>query len=227
MQKSKSTLLLAFLLASANASAQTPAALTVKVSGFENGTKIPEKYAFCAPDGKGKTKDGGNVNPAISWEGAPSGTKSFALIVVDRDVPQSFDSANKEGQTIPYDMPRQDFYHWVLVDIPVNMVSIAEGADSKQVLPTGKQIGKTAYGFNGQNDFASFMSGTFGGYDGPCPPWNDERLHHYHFIVYALDTDSLGVSGTFGGKYAEDLMKGHILAKGEVMGTYSNNGATR
>jgi phosphatidylethanolamine-binding protein (PEBP) family uncharacterized protein len=31
----------------------------------------------------------------------------------------------------------------------------------------------------------------YGGYDAPCPPWNDARLHHYHFIVYAIDAPTL------------------------------------
>jgi len=219
--------MLTFLLSSTSALAAAPASLTVKVGGIANGDTIPTQYAYCIPDGKGRTKDGGNINPAISWSDAPGDTKSFAVIVVDRDVPQTFDTANQEGKTIPYNLERQDFYHWVLVDIPGSMVGIAEGADSKQVLPNGKPVGKVSYGVNGQNDYVRVFDGVFGGYDGPCPPWNDERIHHYHFIVYALDIESLGLSGAFGGKYAEDLMKNHILAKGEVVGTFANYRAAR
>ena len=43
------------------------------------------------------------------------------------------------------------------------------------------------------------MAGDYGGYDGPCPPWNDELLHHYRFTLYALDVPSLGLPGAFGG----------------------------
>ena len=67
------------------------------------------------------------------------------------------------------------------------------------------------------------MKGIHGGYDGPCPPWNDERMHHYHFIVYALNVPTLGLTGAVDGKKAQAAMEGHILAQGEVVGTYTNN----
>ena len=41
------------------------------------------------------------------------------------------------------------------------------------------------------------MSGTWFGYDGPCPPWNDELAHHYEFTVRALDVPTLGLTGAF------------------------------
>ena len=158
-------LFLALVLVSAPAFA-----LKMKVGGIENEGAIPEKLAFCVPDGTGKTKNSGNINPEISWSDAPGGTKSFAIVMVDKDVPAKFDDANQEGKTIAKDFPRQDFYHWLVVDIPASRHSIAEGEDSKAHSATGKPVGKTAYGVVGQNDFASFMKGTFGGYDGPCPP---------------------------------------------------------
>jgi phosphatidylethanolamine-binding protein (PEBP) family uncharacterized protein len=71
------------------------------------------------------------------------------------------------------------------------------------------------------------MRGQYGGYDGPCPPWNDEIIHHYHFAVFALDIPSLGLSGTFGGPEVLAAMKGHVLAEGEWIGTYTLNPAMR
>lgn len=195
---------------------------TLKIHGIENNQPIPAKFAFCQPDGKGKTMDGGNINPEISWEHAPAGTKSFALIVADPDVPATFDDANKEGKTIPENFPRQDFYHWVLVDIPANINKLEEGVDSKAVVKTGKVFGKTAYGVNGQNDYAKFMKGTFGGYDGPCPPWNDARIHHYNFTIYALDTETLGLNGNFNGKEAMTVIEKHTIGKAQIIGTYTD-----
>ena len=61
--------------------------------------------------------------------------------------------------------------------------------------------------------------------NGRCPPWNDERLHHYHFRVYALDVDSLAVSGDFDGRAVEAAMAGHILDWAELTGTYTLNPA--
>jgi Raf kinase inhibitor-like YbhB/YbcL family protein len=211
---------LPFLLASGSALAQ-PAAFSMHINGIENGKPIAPRFAFCQPDGQGKTKDGGNLNPEISWSGAPEGTKSFALLVVDKDVPESFADANQPGKTLPEDAPRRDFYHWVLVDIPASRSQIAEGEDSRAVNPQGKPVGKTAYGVNGRNDYASFMKGEFGGYDGPCPPWNDARIHRYHFQLYALNVESLGLSGAFDGKNATNALKNYTLAKTEWVGTYS------
>lgn len=198
--------------------------LDVKINGIENGRPIPEKFAYCAPDGKGATKDGGNISPAIHWLNPPEATRSFALIVVDPDVPASFDNANKPGQEIAARSPRQSFYHWVLTDIPAASHGIFEGADSKGITPGGKQVGvHNAYGISGQNDYVKVWPGPHGGYDGPCPPWNDLRLHHYHFVLYALDVPSLYLPNPITGPQAEAAMQGHILAKGEVVGVFSTN----
>ena len=194
---------------------EEPVALTVTV-GIPGGRMIPAKYAYCTSDGAGRTMDGGNVSPAISWSGAPKATKSYAVIVVDPDVPSSFELANQPGKTIPENFPRRNFYHWLLVDIPPSITSLPEGADSKGITKGGKPTGKLPYGVTGKNDYPG------GGYDGPCPPWNDERLHHYHFQVYALDVDSLNLPKDFTGDQVMKAMENHIWAKGEVIGTYTN-----
>jgi Raf kinase inhibitor-like YbhB/YbcL family protein len=67
------------------------------------------------------------------------------------------------------------------------------------------------------------MSGTYRGYDGPCPPWNDERLHHYTFTVYALSVDRLQLEGDFTAVDARAAMDGHVLAEASLTGTYTNN----
>ena len=67
------------------------------------------------------------------------------------------------------------------------------------------------------------MGGTYGGYDGPCPPWNDALVHRYHFTVYALDVESLDMKGTFTGDEALGAMQGHILGQATVTGTYTLN----
>ena len=71
------------------------------------------------------------------------------------------------------------------------------------------------------------MSGDYYGYDGPCPPWNDDLLHHYHFRVYALDVETIGVSGRFNAAAALAAMQGHVLAEAELVGTYTLNAALR
>ncbi|NRA86479.1 MAG: hypothetical protein HRU28_03600 [Rhizobiales bacterium] len=79
-------------------------------------------------------------------------------------------------------------------------------------------IGYTDW-FSGDTD----MAGNYGGYDGPCPPWNDSIVHHYYFTVYALDVRKLGLSGAFTGPEAVSTLENHVLAKAVHMGTYSMN----
>jgi Raf kinase inhibitor-like YbhB/YbcL family protein len=202
--------------------------LDVRIEGLV-GEALPDEAAFCIPDAAAHQAPGPNIQPSISWSAGPEGTQSYAILLVDSDVPTEFENFNKEGATLAADMPRQNFYHWVLVDIPAGTNQLDAGVDSEGKSP--KPIGKTAIGLRGVNDYTKFMTGEmagdYGGYDGPCPPWNDERMHHYTFRVYALDVASLGLSGPFTGPEAESAMEGHVLAQGEATGTYTLNPAMR
>jgi phosphatidylethanolamine-binding protein (PEBP) family uncharacterized protein len=71
------------------------------------------------------------------------------------------------------------------------------------------------------------MGGNYGGYDGPWPPFNDERLHHYQFTVFALDVPSLGLPELFRGPDAVAAIKGHVLDKATLIGTYALNPKAR
>ncbi len=197
-------------------------ALAVTVDRLKPGGVIPGTYAYCVPAAQGHVTGGPNRSPAIRWSKGPAGTASYAIVVVDTDVPTVFTSANKEGQTIPASLPRRDFYHWLLVDIAPTVTALPEGADSTGVTPQGKPVGRTRYGVRGANDYGG-GGAVHGGYDGPCPPWNDTIVHHYHFIVYALDTAHLRLSGAFTGPHVMKAVQGHVLAKGEVVGIYTLN----
>lgn len=209
--------------------AASAASLKVTADGFANGQPIPPQYAFCVPAQQGHVTLGANKNPRISWSGAPKGTRSYAVVVVDPDVPSVPTDVNKEGKTIPRTLKRARFYHWVLVDIPADVTAIDEGADSDKVTPHGKPPGPAKTGVRGINGYTGWfagddgMKGNYGGYDGPCPPWNDTIVHHYHFAVYALDVPSLKLNSNFDGPRALKAMKSHILAKGETIGTYVLN----
>ena len=67
------------------------------------------------------------------------------------------------------------------------------------------------------------MSGTYYGYDGPYPPFNDERLHRYFFRLFALDVERLPVEGAFTAADVYRAMQGHVLAEAAVHGTYTLN----
>jgi Raf kinase inhibitor-like YbhB/YbcL family protein len=198
-------------------------------TSFPDGATIPPMYAFGVPDPSNHVTFGPNRSPHLAWSEVPEGTRSFALICHDPDVPSAGDDVNQEGRSVSSSLPRVDFYHWVLVDIPAAIREIPESAVSSGVVPGGKPTGATPYGRNGRNDYTAWfatdgeMKGEYGGYDGPCPPWNDELLHHYHFIVYALDTDRLDLRDGFGGADALAAMQGHILDRASWTGTYALN----
>lgn len=203
--------------------------INLSIDGIAAGQRIPEEFAFGVRTESEPFTLGANISPAISWSSGPDGTKSYAIIMHDRSVPTVFDDANQEGRTIPADLARMDFMHWVLVDIPVATTSLPKGAESDAVVPKGKYTGPATHGVRGANDFGMFMAsnpdmaGNYGGYDGPAPPWNDEIMHEYVFTVYALDIETLGLTGVFAGADALSALEGHVLASGQVVAEYTLN----
>lgn len=196
-------------------------------NSFVDGAEIPVHCGFGKynPDTHVELSD--NKNPHLAWTDAPAGTKSFAVVCHDSDVPTRPDDVNKEGHTVPADLPRADFFHWVLVDLPASKAELAEGAFSNGVTARGKSgpeaPGGTRQGLNNYTQWFegdADMSGKYFGYDGPCPPWNDERVHHYHFTVYALDVEKCPVEGDFTGDDVRKAVEGHTLASASLTGTY-------
>jgi len=113
---------------------------------------------------------GGNQSPALSWNGAPAGTKSYAVALFDPDAMQG-----------------RGFWHWLMVDIPASTTSLKRdaGKNDGSKMPSGAaQI---------KNGFKAT------GYSGSCPPPGDEP-HAYVMTVYALKVNSLDVhaDATFG-----------------------------
>ncbi len=203
----------------------------VSIKAWEKGSAIPSKFAFGKIPEKGNFELGGNVSPEVKWSGAPEGTLSYALICHDSDVPSIADDVNQEGKTIDADLPRTNFYHWVLANIPSEVRSLSEGVASSGVTPRGKVSGEKEYGLAGLNSYTQWfsgdsdMEGNYGDYDGPCPPWNDFIHHNYHFTVYALDIKSLELDEVFDADDVLKAMEGHVLAQDSWVGTYSMNRA--
>lgn len=197
---------------------------------FADGARIPGEFAFCVIDPKSHVTLSANRNPHLAWSGAPAVTRSFALICHDYDVPSRGDDVNQEGREVPASLPRVDFFHWVLIDIPPTMTEIAAGSFSSAVTPRGKGGPAAPHGTRqGINDYTGWfagdrdMAGDYYGYDGPCPPWNDSLLHHYVFTVYALDVPRLALEGRFNGADVRAAMQGHTLAHAAITGTYTLN----
>ncbi len=203
-------------------------------TGFKDGEAVPERYAFGAYDPDEHVTLSDNLNPGFYWSGLPDGTRSLVMICHDPDVPSVGDDVNRAEREVPADLPRVDFYHWVLVDIDAEADELAEGAFSDAVTPGGKTGPEgpdgTRCGINSYTDWFSgdaSMQGEYFGYDGPCPPWNDARMHRYVFTLYALDTERAPVAGHFDGPEVLRAISAHILGQAQLTGTYTLNPALR
>lgn len=137
------------------------------------------------------TCNGRDTSPPISWTNIPSGTRSITLIMDDPDAP---------GEV---------FVHWVAFNIPPNIRMLPEGIPKSSSL-TPWPFGDSSY--QGINDFGNI------GYGGPCPLLG--KFHRYLFKVYALDT-KLPLPPGSSKLDVENAMTNHILAKGELIGTYN------
>jgi len=199
-------------------------------SNFGHKQRIPVEFAFGAQDPATHVRLSSNRNPHLRWTGVPSTAKSLVLLCVDTDVPTRPDDVNKDGRVVPADLPRADFYHWLMVDIAPSVSEIKAGACADGIVARGKRTPPGPAGSRqGLNDYTSWfagdgeMGGQYFGYDGPCPPWNDALLHHYHFILYATDLARCPVDGDFTGPQVRQAIANHILAEAKLTGTYTLN----
>lgn len=133
---------------------------------------------------------GQNVSPALSWSGAPAGTKSFALLCHDPDAPTG----------------GAGWWHWLVVNIPANATGLPKNAgtaDGKN-LPAGAV--QVATDFGGP------------GWGGPCPPVG-HGPHRYIFTLYALGVDRLDVAAT-GASLAGFMVNMNAIGKASLTGIF-------
>ena len=83
-------------------------AMEILSAAFNDGEKIPSQYVMPGAGGK-------NISIPLAWKNVPSGTKSFALSMVD-----------------PHPVA-QNWVHWLVIDLPANVSSIDEGASRKKM----------------------------------------------------------------------------------------------
>jgi Raf kinase inhibitor-like YbhB/YbcL family protein len=198
---------------------------------FEDGGIIPGRCAFCVKDPKTHLRLSQNLSPHLAWRQLPEGTQSLALACLDPDAPAAKpDYVNTPGTLIPAKLPRGTFVHWLIADLPADLVQIAEGACSRAVIPGGKRIPDGPEGsVQGLNDYTGWfagdkaMEGPYLGYDGPCPPFNDSIPHRYIFTLYALDVPSLKLKPGFRFDAFSVALDGHVLARATLTGRYATN----
>jgi Raf kinase inhibitor-like YbhB/YbcL family protein len=204
--------------------------MQLKSRSFADRASIPEEFAFAAIDPVAHIRLSANRNPHLTWTEVPNGTNSFVLTCHDYDVPSRSDDVNQENREVPASLPRVDFFHWVLFDIPATAREIEAGSQSNGVVKRGKAGPVAPHRMrHGLNDYTSWfandpdMRGDYFGYDGPCPPWNDSLIHHYVFTLHALDVPLLKIHGVVNGHTVRIAMAGHVLAKAVLTATYSLN----
>jgi Raf kinase inhibitor-like YbhB/YbcL family protein len=197
---------------------------------WTNGDRIPARYAAGRIDDAGGVGFSDSLNPHLAWSEVPAGAKSMVLICHDFDVPTRPDDVNQPDREVPADLPRTDFFHWVLVDLPPVPTVIAEGEYSRGFTARGKPGPATLHGArHGLNDYTGWfagdpaMAGSYFGYDGPFPPFNDSLVHHYVFTLYAVSLERLPVEGAFGGAQVREKLAGRVLAEATFSGTYTLN----
>jgi Raf kinase inhibitor-like YbhB/YbcL family protein len=97
------------------------------------------------------------------------------------------------------DAPKGTFTHWMLFDIPAGTRSLPHAA--------------TGPGISGRNDFDK------AGYGPACPP-KGHGVHHYHFRLFALDVETLGVAAGATRAQVDGALKAHVIGSVELIGTY-------
>ena len=201
--------------------------MKLRSDSFSDGDFLPTEFAFGKTSAEGKIDLSDNKSPHLAWDELPEGTKSIAVLCIDRDVPTKPDDVNQEGRMVPSDLPRAEFSHWVLVDLAPD-ASVEAGAFSDGITAKGKEGPEGPLGTRqGINDYTGWfaadpdMAGDYYGYDGPCPPFNDSIIHHYTFSAYALDVDRLGVDGKFTAADVKAAMEGHVLAEASLEAKYT------
>jgi hypothetical protein len=200
---------------------------------FQHRQRLPGEFA-AGVDTRDGAGFGPNRNPHLRWDDVPAGTRSFALLCIDPDVPTVPDMVGAPGVEIPVEQPRCEFTHWAMADIPAEVREIGAGSCSDGVTAHGKAEPPGPSGSRqGLNDYTGWfagnpdMAGDWRGYDGPFPPPNDLRLHRYFFRLFALDVERLDLPARFTAGDVLRAMQGHVLDEGLLYATYSLNPAVK
>lgn len=156
---------------------QNPNEFKVKSIALRSGDIIPLIYVC------DKINGGKNISIPIEWSNAPSGTKSFAVFMYDTS------QASKK------------FVHWAVINIPLNVKKIIEGASASQYMPSISVELKNSAGNIG--------------YIGPCPPAGTGK-HEYKIIVYALNIETMNLSGFVSLNQFQSAIKRRVLSQSEM-----------
>lgn len=138
---------------------------------------------------------GQNRSPQLSWSGFPAETKSFVVTCFDPDAPTG-----------------SGFWHWAVANLPVEVTTLPGGAGdpAKGLLPAG------AITMPNEARSAEFI--------GAGPP-KGTGVHHYWFVVHALDVASIPVDPQATPAVLGFMMRDNVLARGILVATGEFGGA--
>ncbi|WP_375320246.1 YbhB/YbcL family Raf kinase inhibitor-like protein [Aliivibrio logei] len=153
-------------------------AFEVSSNDIHEGQLMKSEFTF---SGMGCTGD--NISPQLSWKDAPEGTKSFAITVFDPDAPTG-----------------SGWWHWLVLNIPANVSSIAQGSPMKNILQTKNDFGTMTYG-------------------GACPPAGD-GMHRYQYTVWALPQEKIDLPADISPAVVGYTLNSMALDKAVLTATY-------
>ena len=115
------------------------------------------------------------------------------------------------------------------------LAQLASGLNARGIVTARGKSGPTVMRADGSsvrhglNDYTGWfagdkdMAGNYFGYDGPCPPWNDEIPHRYVFTLHAIDVPRLPVEGMFSGADVRRALVGHVIEQASLRARYTLN----
>jgi len=172
--------------------------------------RTPDGVKALAAEGRGMKGDGATALAVSTAAFSPGGAipKSYACDGADRSPEVSWSPAPAGVQSFVViaddpDAPRGTFTHWLVWNVPAQSRGLPKDVPKDETLRDGAR--------QGRNDFWHI------GYDGPCPP--PGKPHRYFFRLFALDA-KLDLGAGANRDALDRAKKGHVLARGEVMGTY-------
>jgi Raf kinase inhibitor-like YbhB/YbcL family protein len=160
--------------------------MSVTSPDIKEGATMANEQVF-----KGFGCTGGNVSPALSWSGAPTGTKSFAVTMYDPDAPTG-----------------SGWWHWVVFNIPPNTTSLPKDAGDvkKKLMPSGAIQSRTDFGSDG--------------YGGPCPPPGKPHHYQITVFAVDVDKLPDAKNDNASAALVGFDLNSHTLAKATLTGLY-------
>lgn len=152
--------LVALITLTVIASMSSAQEFTLTSDTLKAGERMPMEHVYSGCGGE-------NISPALSWSGAPEGTKSFALMVYDPDAPTG-----------------SGWWHWVVFNIPADQNSLPAGAGEPKngLIPEATQV---------RNDYGT------PGYGGACPPkGHGDHRYQFRLVALGVEELPLDETAT-------------------------------